>query len=136
MSGGESALPGRDPPTAAPVPPSPAAPALAEAQLLGALATCLLALDEGPDAFARAALAWHGRLCERVTTLCLVEAKEALGSLIDLPGPSRPQAALHLTELCRRHGLADGAVLVRSGSCPGSVSPLPLMRPAGGSSRR
>lgn len=110
MSRGEGAFPGRDPPTAAPLPS--VAPALAEAQLLGALATCLLALDENPDAFERAALSWHGRLCERVTTLRLSEAKEALGSLIDLPGPNRPHAARQLTELCRRHGLADGAVLV------------------------
>lgn len=121
MSGGEGTFPGRDPPTAPP--PSPVAPALAEAQLLGALATCLLALDENPDAFERAALSWHGRLCERVTTLRLSEAKEALGSLIDLPGPNRPHAARHLTELCRRHGLVDGAVLVeewlrwRHGDC-------------------
>jgi hypothetical protein len=85
--------------------------------LADALELLLLILDSEPSRFERAALRWHGRYCQEVTDVDLVEAQAVLACLAGLRG-GRPEPAAHaLADLVHRRDLARASeVLNRWGA--------------------
>ena len=76
--------------------------------LADALSLLLLALDDQPWRFNKAAPRWHARLCGEAR-LTLEEAQLALGALAALGGPSTVAGGQALGALCAAHGLDDAA---------------------------
>jgi hypothetical protein len=74
--------------------------------LADALELLLILLDSEPSRFERAALRWHGRYCQEVRDVDLIEAQAVLACLAGLRG-SRPEPAAHaLADLVHRRDLA------------------------------
>jgi hypothetical protein len=74
--------------------------------LADALELLLILLESEPSRFERAALRWHGRYCQEVRDVDLIEAQAVLACLAGLRG-SRPEPAAHaLADLVHRRDLA------------------------------
>jgi hypothetical protein len=79
---------------------------LPKVPLADALSLLLLALDQQPWRFERAAPRWHARLCAEAR-LTLPEAQLALAALQALGGPSAIGRAQALAAVCSAHNLDD-----------------------------
>jgi hypothetical protein len=79
---------------------------LPQVPLADALALLLLALDQQPWRFERAAPRWHARLCEEAR-LTLAEAQLAVCALDALAGPGAVAGGQALGAICDAHGLDD-----------------------------
>jgi hypothetical protein len=79
---------------------------LPKVPLADALALLLLALDQQPWRFERAAPRWHARLCAEAR-LTLAEAQLAVSALDALAGPGAVAGGHALIALCDVHGLED-----------------------------
>ena len=79
---------------------------LPKVPLADALSLLLLALDQQPWRFERAAPRWHARLCDEVQ-LTLPEAQLALAALHALAGPGAVGGGQALIATCDLHGLDD-----------------------------
>ena len=66
----------------------------------------LLALDQQPWRFEKAAPRWHARLCGEAQ-LTLPEAQLALAALQALAGPGAPGGGQALAAVCGANGLDD-----------------------------
>ena len=74
--------------------------------LADALSLLLLALDQQPWRFEKAAPRWHARLCDEAQ-LTLPEAQLALAALHALAGPGVVGGGQGLVAMCDVHGLHD-----------------------------
>jgi hypothetical protein len=79
---------------------------LPKVPLADALALLLLALDQQPWRFERAAPRWHARLCAEAQ-LTLPEAQLALAALHALAGPGAVGGGQALVAICDAHGSDD-----------------------------
>jgi hypothetical protein len=79
---------------------------LPKVPLADALSLLLLALDQQPWRFERAAPRWHARLCAEAR-LTLPEAQLALSALHALGGPGAVGAGQALLGICDVHRLDD-----------------------------
>jgi hypothetical protein len=79
---------------------------LPKVPLADALSLLLLALDQQPWRFEKAAPRWHARLCHEAQ-LTLPEAQLALAALHALAGPGAVGGAQALVAVCGTHGLDD-----------------------------
>jgi hypothetical protein len=83
-----------------------AAADLTHVGLADAMVLLLILLESEPSRFERAALRWHGRYCQEVRDVDLIEAQAVLACLAGLRG-SRPEPAAHaLADLVHRRDLA------------------------------
>jgi hypothetical protein len=80
---------------------------LRKVPLADALSLLLLALEQQPWWFEKAAPRWHARLCAEAR-LTLAEAQLALAALHALAGPGAVGGVQALVAVCDSHGL-DGA---------------------------
>jgi len=71
------------------------------------LRICLAYLQETPERFERAAVAWHARWSCAATQLTLADSLVALGAVQALAGPGSVPAADALRTLSTRHGLDE-----------------------------
>jgi hypothetical protein len=71
-----------------------------------ALSLLLLALDQQPWRFEKAAPRWHARLCDEAQ-LTLPEAQLALAALHAFAGPGAVGGGQALVAVCSAHGLDD-----------------------------
>jgi hypothetical protein len=92
---------------------------LPKVPLADALSLLLLALDQQPWRFEKAAPRWHGRLCAEAR-LTLPESQLALAALQALAGPGAGGGGQALVAVCGGHGLRDYGVLKTIGLTPGS----------------
>jgi hypothetical protein len=79
---------------------------LPKVPLADALSLLLLALDQQPWRFEKAAPRWHARLCAEAR-LTLPEAQLALAALQALAGPGAVGRGQALIAICDGHGLDD-----------------------------
>jgi hypothetical protein len=79
---------------------------LPKVPLADALSLLLLALDQQPWRFERAAPRWHARLCAEAR-LTLPEAQLALAALQALAAPGAVAGGQALVAICDAHGLDD-----------------------------
>jgi hypothetical protein len=79
---------------------------LPKVPLADALSLLLLALDQQPWRFERAAPRWHARLCAEAW-LTLPESQLALAALQALAGPGAVGGGQALVAVCGGHGLDD-----------------------------
>jgi hypothetical protein len=79
---------------------------LPKVPLADALSLLLLALDQQPWRFEKAAPRWHARLCDEAQ-LTLPEAQLALAALHALAGPGAAGGGQALVTVCSAHGLDD-----------------------------
>jgi hypothetical protein len=79
---------------------------LPKVPLADALSLLLLALDQQPWRFEKAAPRWHARLCAEAQ-LTLPEAQPALAALQALAGPGVVGGGQALVSMCEAHGLDD-----------------------------
>jgi hypothetical protein len=77
----------------------------------------LLADDDNPPRFERAAVRWHSRYCREVPDVDLAEAQAVLGLVLMLAGPRRVQGACALAQLLDRRSQvpASEMLLLRVG---------------------
>jgi hypothetical protein len=73
---------------------------------LGDALALLLALDQQPWRYEKAAPRWHARLCDEAR-LTLPEAQLALAALHALVGPGAVGGGQALAAICSAHGLDD-----------------------------
>jgi hypothetical protein len=79
---------------------------LPKVPLADALSLLLLALDQQPWRFEKAAPRWHARLCDEAQ-LTLPDAQLALSALHALSGPSAVGGGQALSAVCDVHRLDD-----------------------------
>ena len=85
---------------------------LGRAPLDDELRTCLTYLEEAPERFEQAAVAWHARWSCAATQLTLADSLVALGAVQALAGPGSMPAADALRTLSTRHGLDEVAAVL------------------------
>jgi hypothetical protein len=84
---------------------------LPKVPLADALSLLLLALDQQPWRFEKAAPRWHARLCGEAQ-LTLPEAQLALAALHALAGPGAVGGGQALVAVCSAHGLDDAVAVL------------------------
>jgi hypothetical protein len=86
---------------------------LPKVPLADALALLLLALDQQPWRFEKAAPRWHARLCAEAR-LTLAESQLAVAALDALAGPGAVAGGQALVALCDSHGLDDAVSVLHA----------------------